>query len=391
MVQNGWPACDFEPVAWQTPEFQHTSRRQQLKARGPYQACVPALIAEVHPVLPSELVAELEDAATAIARFDNEIGSFVAPFDAILMRSESASSSEVENLTASAKQLALASIGEKNSRNAQIVVDNVSAMRAALNLGEAPTGSAIIEMHRALLGRSQPEICGAWRSRAVWVGGQSPHTAEFVGPESSRIGVLIADLEGFMQRTDLPVLAQVALAHAQFETIHPFEDGNGRTGRALVQGLLRHTGLAENTAIPISAGLLHDTKRYFSALSAYRRGDIEPIIRTFTEATFRAISNGRALVKNLQQITDGWSAAHKFRAKSAASRVIGVLVEQPVVSIKLLQVRLGLSAPALAAGVEQLVEAGVLKPLNTNKRNRIWFAEDVLVALDDFAARSRRR
>ena len=244
----GWPACDYESVTWQTPGNQHTSRRQQLKARGPYQACVPAFIAGVHPVLPSELVAELEDAATAIARFDFEIGGFVAPFDAILMRSESASSSEVENLTAGAKQLALASIGEKNSRNAQIVVDNVSAMRAALALGEAPTGSAIIEMHRALLGRSQPEICGAWRSKAVWVRGHSPHTAEYVGPESARINELIADLEIFMQRTDLPILAQVALAHAQFETIHPFEDGNGRTGHVATESSARAP------VVPASAG-----------------------------------------------------------------------------------------------------------------------------------------
>jgi Fic family protein len=246
-------------------------------------------------------------------------------------------------------------------------------------------------MHRALLGRSQPEICGAWRSKAVWVRGHSPHTAEYVGPESARINELIADLEIFMQRTDLPVLAQVALAHAQFETIHPFEDGNGRTGRALVQSLLRHTGIAANTAIPISAGLLHDTQHYFSALSAYRRGEIVPIIRTFTEATFRAISNGRALVKNLQNITDDWATAHKFRAKSAASKIQSILIEQPVVSIPLLRERFGLSAPALAAGVSQLVEAGFLKPLNANKRNRIWLAEEVLVALDEFAARSRRR
>lgn len=388
---TGWPACELESVSWQAPEDSHTSRRQKLKARGPYQACVPAFIAGVNPALPSDLIAELEDAATAIARFDLEVGNFVAPFDAILMRSESASSSEVENLTASAKQLALASIGEKNSRNAQIVVDNVSAMRAALDLGDAPTGGAIIEMHRALLGRSRPEICGSWRSRAVWIGGQSPHTADFVGPESGRIDDLIADLELFMRRTDLLVLAQVALAHAQFETIHPFVDGNGRTGRALVQSLLRHTGLAENTAIPISAGLLHDTQRYFSALSAYRRGEIVPIIRAFSEAAFRAISNGRLLVKNLQQITDGWAAAHKFRANSAPSRILGILLDQPVVSVALLRDRLGLSATALIAGISRLVEAGVLTSLNGNKRNRIWLAEEVLIALDAFAARARRR
>lgn len=388
---SDWPALRYESITWNETTESSASRKNKLSARGPYQAAIPAFIADAHPLIRNELLAEVEDATTALAKFDFEIGTFTAPFDAILLRSESASSSEVENLTASAKQLALAELGEKNSSNARIVVDNVSAMRAALELSKEPSASSIIEMHRALLGRTRPEICGSWRDRPVWIGGFSPHSADFVGPESSRIPELIADLEIFMKRADLPILVQVAISHAQFETIHPFEDGNGRTGRALVQSLLRHTELTTNTAIPVSAGLLHDTEKYFDALNAYRDGEIEPIIEAFTEAVFRAISNGRQLVQDLQNIADAWSGAHSFRRNSGAARILSLLIAQPVVSINLLTERLGLSSTAVSNSIDQLVETGVLRPLNPKKRNRMWVSDEVLEALDAFAARSRRR
>ena len=386
-----WPPVEYESQTWAGDDQPHFSRRQQLQARGPYLAAVPPLIAKLHPALPNELLAEIEDATTTLARFDFEVGTFTAPFASILLRSESASSSEVENLTVSAKQLALAELGAQTANNAKIVVDNVAAMAAALQLADDLSGQSIIEMHRALLERTRPEICGAWRDRPVWIGGNSPHSAEYVGPASERVSGLIADLEAFMRRTDLPILAQVAIAHAQFETIHPFEDGNGRTGRALVQSLLRHTGLTTNTAVPVSAGLLHDTNRYFAALDAYRDGDILPIIRAFTEATFRAVGNGSTLVTELQKISQGWADNVKVRADSAAAKILNLLIEQPAFTQPLMQKRLGVSAQAIFAAIESLVAAGVLKQLNANRRNRVWVAEEVIVALDNFAARARRK
>ncbi|MCW4467333.1 Fic family protein [Glutamicibacter sp. MNS18] len=94
----------------------------------------------------------------------------------------------------------------------------------------------------------------------------------------------MTDLVGFMQRDDIPALTQAAIAHAQFETIHPFPDGNGRTGRALVGPILRNKGITEKVIIPVSSGLLTDTKAYFDALGSYREGDIEPIVEMFAES-----------------------------------------------------------------------------------------------------------
>lgn len=388
---RAWPAVQFERLSWAADYDPRASRNKNLGARGTYLAAIPAFIAHRAISISNELTAELEDAATTLAKFDFEVGTFTAPFATILLRTESASSSEVENLTVSAKQLALAELNSSTAQNAKIVVDNVDAMRAALDLSDQLTGNSIIEMHRALLERTNPEICGAWRNRAVWVGGYSPHSAKYVAPAESRVSDLMADLEKFMVRADLPILAQVAIAHAQFESIHPFEDGNGRTGRALVQSMLRHTGLTTNTTVPVSAGLLHDTEGYFAALDAYRLGDIEPIIRAFSEASFRAVDNGKKLVADLQAISSGWASRIKARSDSSLAKLLVLLIEQPAITQPLLQQRLGVTPQAIFAAIERLVDAGVLHPLNDYRRNRVWVSQEVLAALDAFAARSRRK
>src|SRR5690606_4508513 len=124
----------------------------------------------------------------------------------------------------SAKQVALAEIGASRSGNARLIVSNVHAMRAAIELAEHISVSSIIEMHRALLEESAPHLVGGFRTEQVWVGGNSlsPHGALFVAPHDSRVEPLMRDLLGFTRRVDIPVLIHVAIAHAQFETIHPF-------------------------------------------------------------------------------------------------------------------------------------------------------------------------
>ena len=196
-----------------------------------------------------------------------EMGSEIAPFGAILLRSESAASSRIENLTASAKAVALAEFGDTSRRNATEIVANTSAMTAAIALADRLDAPAILAMHGALLEEHDPKIAGTWRGAQVWVGTSSygPHTANFVPPHHTRVAAAIEDLVRLMRRDDVPVLTQAAIAHAQFETIHPFPDGNGRTGRAIVQCLLRAKRLTRRVTIAVSAGLLTDIGRYFDA------------------------------------------------------------------------------------------------------------------------------
>ncbi|WP_104194918.1 Fic family protein [Cryobacterium sp. M25] len=388
-----WPLIGCEERPWRSVQDEYGLRTQKRLASGPYLASVPALISDLDIPFDSEMHALTEEAASELARFDAEVGQIAAPFASILLRTESASSSEIENLTSGARQIALAELGEHASKNAQLIVGNVRAMQAALALSESIDGNAILEMHRALLEQSNPDIVGHWRDQQVWIGGGSfgPHTAQFVPPHQDRVPALMDDLVAFANRVDLPVLAQTAIAHAQFETIHPFPDGNGRVGRALIQAMLRSGGLTQNVAVPVSAGLLHDTGRYFDALSAYRSGDVAPIIRSIAEASFAAVHNGRILVADLESVQVEWRGRISARRDSAVHRLVGILLRQPVIGAAAAAAQLGISSVNAQVAIDRLVDANILTQITDGRRNRIWLAKDVVQVLDEFAARAKRR
>lgn len=389
------PPPGYEERPWRNiqDEDEYGSRTQRRRAAGEYLAALPPFISGLEVHIDGELQALTEEAAIELARFDAEVGQIAAPFASILLRTESASSSEIENLTSGARQIALAELGEHSSKNAQLIVGNVRAMQVALALSESIDGHAIMEMHRALLEQSNPDIVGHWRDQQVWIGGGSlgPHTAQFVPPHHERVTALMDDLVVFANRVDLPVLVQTAIAHAQFETIHPFPDGNGRVGRALIQAMLRGGQLTRNVAVPVSAGLLHDTGRYFDALGAYRSGDIAPIVRSIAEASFAAVHNGRILVDDLETVQLEWRDRVKARRDSAAHRLVSILLRQPVIDSAAAATQLGISAVNAQVAINRLVDAGVLIQISSGRRNRIWLAKDVVRVLDEFGARAKRR
>ena len=335
-MRGSWPAIGHE-VYSSTSSYAvgSASRTGLARHRGPYRATVPATIADQSVALPTETLAAADDAANEVSRFDAELGGEIAPFSVVLLRSESAASSQIENLTASARAISEAELGTGLQLNAAQVVGNVAAMSAALALSDRVSARAILDMQAALIERTAPEIAGRWRTEQVWIGGSDlgPHEADFVPPHHRRVPRAVDDLVRFVEREDIPVLAHVALAHAQFETIHPFVDGNGRTGRALVHAMLRGKGLTRNVTVPLSAGLLVDTDRYFDALTAYRAGDPEEIVLRFVDAAFAAVSNGRRLVDDLRAVREGWRERVRARRDAAAWRVAELLLRHPVVNV----------------------------------------------------------
>lgn len=375
------------------PDGVQVPRRRLREHAGPYQAAVLAPIAERHVPLSGEVLALADEASTEIARYDAELGAAVAPYAPLLLRSESAASSRIENLTASAKAIALAELGDPSRQNAAIIVANTRAMQAALALADRLDQQAILDMHEVLLGPSHPEWVGHWREVQVWVGGSGygPHDALFVPPRHERVAEAMADLVAFMARDDIPALVQATVAHAQFETIHPFPDGNGRTGRALVHSLLRAKRLTLNVTVPVSAGLLADTTAYFDALTAYRDGDPATIVTLIADASFRAVANGRRLASDLALVRSDWSGRITARRGAAAHRLADLLVRQPVVDSPLVQRELAVAATNANGAIEHLREKGILTKVAGNHRNRKWAAPDVLTALDDFAARAGLR
>lgn len=390
-----WPALESEQHQWVSRfNSDDLTRAQRDRVHQPYSSAIILQIAELSIDIPGELASDIDEATQLLTRFDAEVGPGGLPFASILLRTESASSSEIENLTSGARAIAEAELGERETGNAAQILRNVRTMEAALSLADKIDGESIIAMQTALLGTFAPTLTVGWRNEQVWIGGSSlsPHLADFVPPHQDRVPAAMDDLVTFMERTDIPALVQVAIAHAQFETIHPLPDGNGRTGRAIVQAMLRRGRVTTNIAVPVSAGLLHDVKDYYNALTAYRRGELRPIITAFTRAAGYAVVNGRQLVRDIGTIETGWEGKMRgLRSDAAARRVSALAIAHPVLNSDIVARELNVAPPTAFRALDALVERGVLKAANSQRRNRIWLAEPVLHALDDFAARAGRR
>jgi Fic family protein len=396
------PAAGRERYLWDPADAGLYSRSELRRQRGPYESTLPAQIAEWRPTFSGSVSADVEDATRALLDFDAHARGALGvddpaagPMSAILLRTEAVSSSQIENLTTSARQLALAELDQTSRSNAMTVIGNVRAMEAALSLAERIDEAAILAMHREMLSR-QPGFerhAGVFRDQLVWIGKDNagPRGADFVAPQPQRVPAAMRDLVVFASRDDLPVLVQVAVAHAQFETVHPFVDGNGRTGRAFAQALLRNKGIASHTTVPLSAGLLTDTGSYFDALTAYRDGDPGPIVARFADAARFATVTGRHLVDELAaQLADGRGKLVGVRPQAAVWTVLPRLVGQPVVTTAYLVETLGLNKVTAGRTLDLLTARGVLSERTGMRRNRIWQHTGILDVLDEYAHSIRR-
>ncbi|PWJ52995.1 Fic family protein [Quadrisphaera granulorum] len=387
-----WPALTWEEQTW----IPSSDRALRPGARTPptsYRSAVPPFIHDRLP-RPSPRVTELAaEAANELSRFDAELGARVSGFAPVLLRSEAASSSQIEDLTASARAIFSAELGIATGQNAELVAANTRALRAALELAESISTASILQMHAVLMASQPRHTPGSWRQEAVWIGtrSDSPQGATFIAPHHSRIRDLMEDLVTFASRGEVPALVSAAVTHAQFETIHPFTDGNGRTGRALVQSMLRHRGVTRNVAVPVSAGLLADVNGYHAALTAYREGDLDPIVVAVAEASLRAVSNARHLVDDIDRIKAAWSSTLTARRDSNAWALLDVIARQPVISAAAAAQEVGVQTPNIYPPLRTLVDAGILKSKREHRIGPFWRSDEVLAAIDAFAERAGRR
>ncbi|PFG33289.1 Fic family protein [Sanguibacter antarcticus] len=393
----------YESHTWTAENDGMRTRRHMAGASGSYQSSITPPIAGLRLTLPADLAADTEEAAAALAQFNSHaratLGTaspFLGPMSSILLRTESTSSSQIENLTVGARQLALAEIDESAAANAQIVVANVRAMEAALELADRLDTDAILTMHDHLLSgqRGWEEHAGTLRTQLVWIGSSpvTPIGASHVAPQHEHVPAAIDDLVTFMRRDDLPVIAQAAIAHAQFETIHPFVDGNGRTGRALVHAMMRSKGVLTDTTAPISAGLLRDTSGYFDALGSFRDGDARPIVERFAEASRFAARSGAHLVDALAgEMGSSREQMTGLRSDAAGWRVLPHLVAHPVVNAALAKTLLSANDTTAQRALTQLTDAGVLEERTGKSRGRVWQHSGILDVLDDYAKSLHRR
>lgn len=236
---------------------------------------------------------------------------------------------------------------------------------------------------------SEPEQAGKNRDQMVWIGGDSPVTAMFVPPRHEDVPRALEDLELFLRRADTSPLVQAAIAHAQFETIHPFTDGNGRTGRALVSAILSARGLTRNFTVPISSGLLGHTGEYFKALDAYREGRLEPIVEQFILASHEAMANAQKLFYELEAAREEILAMGQ-RATKNLKAFADFCVTEPAFTASMVA-DLGIPIPSAYRLIEKLESKTILRRESKVRGQSVWSVPALTSALDAFARRASRR
>ena len=390
-----WPPIAFERVPWRS-RGRASSRSDRLFRE--YDAAVPPTIAPLVPHVGPRAVKALADATAAVATLDAHAELDVGPLWAQLIRSESVASSKIERIYTKQAELAAALAGARASKAARDVAAHVTAIEELVQqAARKPLAlNDVLRAHRALLGADPVEGQYAGRLRDVqnWIGGsdETPRAAEFVPPAPSRVEPLMLDLMRFVARDDMPAIVQAAVAHAQFETIHPFTDGNGRIGRALVHAIMRRRRLTTRTMVPIAAALLADPDAYFEALTAYRiAGDVDRFVELFCSSASVAAAESLVALRELIALPARWRADVVPRSASVVDKLMGVLVERPVVAIDDVIAITGTTPRGAYDAIAKLEEHAVLREMTKRKRDRVWSAPDVFEIVDDLERRIGRR
>jgi Fic family protein len=386
-----WPPHEQETRAWQQANRSGTREDRTLRQ---ITVSLPPLIADQGIAFDSAFSTDLESAMQEITSLDAD-GTRLEALSLLLLRTESVASSKIEAIEASLDDYARALHGIRSNTSAVSMAAATTALDTMI--GQVTHGGRIelaaLTSAHAVLMRDDPaetRYAGRLRDMQNWIGGSdhSPRTAVYVPPPPDTVQMYMDDLVAFTNRDDLPALVQAALAHAQFESIHPFTDGNGRIGRALINTVLRRRGATTRIVVPLASALVAHRERYFDLLNAYRRGHVGPLLTSFAQSSRIAATESRTTATRLSEIPSEWKElVRPNRRHSAVTKLLGVLSTAPILSAEDAETLLDAPRSSVFAAINRLHEVGILRPLTDRKRNQVWGAGAILDELDDLSAR----
>ena len=300
-----------------------------------YSAFLPDPIYQLETHVTDAVVAEIEAAAVGVRELQSS--PTFRGLEAVgrqLLRAEALASSRIEGLEASQRRIARAlATDEDRDETARSVIANISAMQLAVDIATATrelTVDDILAVHdRLMVLPRERRFAGRLRDVQNWIGrGDSPRDAEFIPPPEDQVPGLMTDLVAYLNRDDLSPIAQAAVAHAQFETVHPFADGNGRTGRALIHIVLRRGAVASRIVPPVSVVLATNRSRYVEGLTAYRQGDLNAWLLFFARSLSDAAATSSRLGLRLSEFEASWTETVRPRRGSGAENSLAI--SQPI-------------------------------------------------------------
>jgi Fic family protein len=340
----------------------------------------------------------LERALLALGRVDS-LSTIVPDTNLILysfIRKEAVLSSQIEGTQSSLSDLLLFELNEAPGVPMDDVLE-VSNYVASLDHGLKrvregfPFSNRLLrEIHAVLLsrGRGSDKDPGNFRRSQNWVGGTRPGNAKFVPPPPQVVPDTMADLERFLhdEKDQLPVLIKAGLAHVQFETIHPFLDGNGRLGRLLITFLLCHAGILREPLLYLSLYFKQNREDYYRHLDIVRtEGDWEAWLGFYLAGVRQTADSTVTTAQRLTKLfrEDRERIQREGRAAGSALRVHGVMQERPLVTMQEVQAKSSLSFPAVSAGMQLLSRLAVVKEITGKKRDRVFAYSKYLAVLNE--------
>lgn len=378
------------------------------KQGGKYRAYVPEKLANHSIPIPSELsqrAAQIERRILELANFEG--AGQLESIARLLMRSEAISSSRIEGIAPNVDKVVLAELAADEDirgfkESAEAVARNLQVLRSVeQDFAETPS------LTPAMLEQFQHELIGprgriplGLRDIQNWIGGASrtPIGADFIPPPPEFVHELVEDLCEYLNGATHGALIQAAIGHAQFETIHPFTDGNGRVGRALIHGVLLRRGLTRQTLLPISLVLGTWSRQYIAGLTAYRADEPETWIEIFLDATDEAITQAQIITENLLDIQADWEQRFEsfrknqgmvraLRKNSMEATLLTELPGHPIVTIASLQRLYGVSRTVAQNAVDNLTSAGILRTKTIGAHGQKGYYADDVLDLINFADR----
>lgn len=369
---------------------------------GPYRVYEPDALRERAFLMDGATAADVSDAERAIAQFDSSTRALrnTEALARLVLRAEALSSSRIEGLVIGPRRLLKAELGLSPSDDtAMEVMNNIRAMDKAL--AQASSGPLAVgnlqDLNRQLLaGTPAEDYAGVVRTQQNWLGGNfhNPCRAEYVPPVPGAVPGLLDDLVAFCNSDALPPLAQAAVAHAQIETIHPFADGNGRVGRALVHIVLRRRGLCTQAVPPISLALATFAKDYVKELAAFRHvgsPDGEDAIAGlcewlsfFSGCAIRSCRDAEEFERRLDRLKERWIGALPAKPTEGVLAIADEMAGMPLFTALQMAEATGKSIPTVNDAIRRLQEAGAVKQVNAGKRNRAFEAVGVIELFTNF-------
>lgn len=363
---------------------------------GPYRVYEPDTLAGRRFTIDGSVAADMSDAERALFEFDASAGALrnTEALARLILRAEAISSSRIEGLVIGPRRLLKAEINPNgNDVTATEVMNNIRAMDEAIGLAasDSITVEGLCKLNRSILeGTYAEEHGGIIRTQQNWLGGNyhNPCRAEYVPPIPEAVPALLDDLAAFCNSDLLSPLAQAAVAHAQFETIHPFADGNGRVGRALVHIILKRRGLCSHAIPPISLSLATFSDAYVKTLAAFRHeGDPDGAaavdglgewLSFFAGCTIRACRDASEFERRLVALRQSWLDAVEGKPTAGVVAVADEMTGRPLFTSPQMVEATGLTPPTVNDAIRRLEAAGAVKQVNTGKRNKAFEAKGVI-------------